>query len=144
MTLHCDHAALLAGHHGQVPERPGLTTSSLHSKTHQQQLEAKVADAGHKAREVALDNMDQHGGWGTKMVAGIEDAINTPPTDDNSHYFSGHTDRMTHLTLITFIVLATLTVACMWRENQTREQSAPPPQQAGSGGGAKRPRGLNY
>ena len=136
-------AALLAGHHGQAPERAGVTTSSLHAKTHQQQLEADVKDAGHKARKVALDNMDKNGGWGTKMVAGIEDAINTPPDDENSHYFTGHTDRMTHLTLITFLVLAALTVACMWRENQTRESAAPPPQQAGSGG-PKRPRGLNY
>ena len=31
---------------------------------------------------------------------------------------------MTHLTLITFLILATITVACMWRENQVAQLPA--------------------
>jgi hypothetical protein len=42
-------------------------------------------------------------------------AINTPPDDTNSHYFTGHTDRITHLTVIMFLFLVTLTIGCTYR-----------------------------
>ena len=59
--------------------------------------------------------LDPHGGMGTRFVASVEDAINTPPDDDNSHYFNGHTDRITHLTVILFLFLITLTIGCAYK-----------------------------
>jgi len=108
--------ALLCGNHGHAPltgekqatSKPSNALQS-HQQANQQQLEAS---AGGGQKMASLDELDKSGGYGVRLVASIEDAINTPPTKENSHYYSEHTDRIVHLTVILFLVLATVTVWC--------------------------------
>ncbi|EKX40104.1 hypothetical protein GUITHDRAFT_143051 [Guillardia theta CCMP2712] len=119
-------AIIISGHRGSSQQLSQTAIANAPSKHQTLQEEAAPAPAPAPAAPAvapadggSAEATDKpSGGTGATFIDSVEKAINEKPTEQNSHYIPGHTDKVTHLMVILFLLLITVTIYYSYRSQK--------------------------